>query len=589
MRPDTSEDIPALGDSQLNAINKLISIADAQSAAHAAGTDLVALIPRQRLPESPAAPPRAEPGPAPEPAPRRARGFPAWPALLLAPVLIGQACLSLRLVWSNTAYQDEALYLWAGKLEWAHWLHGAPIPPFPYYFSGAPVVYPPVAAAFNAIGGLAGARIFSLICMLGATILLWRATRHLFGPGAAWPAAALWALLGPTQRLGAFATFDAMALLLLALAAWSAITAASRRHVARWLIIATLAMLAANAAKYASAIFDPVILALPWVTGCPRPGGKTAMARSAAMVTYLSAGVITLILVAGGQYASGISATTLARAHGQQSPLDVLSLSWQWVGVAIAGGIGGVLLSIAGRNFRRHRTLLLALLAGTALLVPFQQARIHSTTSLDKHVAFGAWFAAIAAGYAVNRLISMLRGRPAMAVARTAVAVALVPVAVAGAVQATSFFSWPDASRFIRILRPLAARHPGAMLIETSSLAQYYLPSSIHWQQWSNTFSITTPAGRSIGFTEKGITDTGDIKTYQDYIKHNYFQVVALNYSTAGTTLDLDITRWLHHDPRYRVAASIPYGRSVYTIWVLRSRPAAPRTDRHPRPGRNAR
>ena len=56
-------------------------------------------------------------------------------------VLAVQAVLSVRLVWADTAFQDEATYLWAGHLEWAHWLHGTPIPPFPTYFSGAPVIY----------------------------------------------------------------------------------------------------------------------------------------------------------------------------------------------------------------------------------------------------------------------------------------------------------------------------------------------------------------------------------------------------------------------------------------------------------------
>ena len=60
-----------------------------------------------------------------------------WP---LFAVLAVQAGLSLRLVWSNTAYTDEALYIWAGHQEWAHWLHGVNIAPlsFPTYFSGAP-------------------------------------------------------------------------------------------------------------------------------------------------------------------------------------------------------------------------------------------------------------------------------------------------------------------------------------------------------------------------------------------------------------------------------------------------------------------
>ena len=45
------------------------------------------------------------------------------------------------------------------------------------------------------------------------------------------------------------------------------------------------------------------------------------------------------------------------------------------------------------------------------LLVPTEQARIHTYTSLSKHVDFGAWFAAIAAGYAADRAIRLVRGR----------------------------------------------------------------------------------------------------------------------------------------------------------------------------------
>jgi len=53
---------------------------------------------------------------------RRARRtrwqFPVfWP---LAPVLAVQSVLSLRLVRADTAFQDEALYLWAGHQQWAH-------------------------------------------------------------------------------------------------------------------------------------------------------------------------------------------------------------------------------------------------------------------------------------------------------------------------------------------------------------------------------------------------------------------------------------------------------------------------------------
>ena len=62
--------------------------------------------------------------------------------------------------------------------------------------------------------------------MLGVTSLLWATTVRLYGQRAALLAAALFATLAGTQFLGAFATFDAMALFLLALAAWLGVRSA---------------------------------------------------------------------------------------------------------------------------------------------------------------------------------------------------------------------------------------------------------------------------------------------------------------------------------------------------------------------------
>ena len=49
-------------------------------------------------------------------------------------VLAVQAALSLRLVWSNTAFQDEGLYLWSGQSGLPMPCRGTPIPAFATYF-----------------------------------------------------------------------------------------------------------------------------------------------------------------------------------------------------------------------------------------------------------------------------------------------------------------------------------------------------------------------------------------------------------------------------------------------------------------------
>jgi hypothetical protein len=496
---------------------------------------------------------------------RRLRVKPDSLALLL--VLAGQVYLGLPLIRSNTAFQDEALYLWAGRLQWAHWIHGAPVPPLAEYFSGAPVLYPPLAAAANALGGLAAARLLSMAFMLGATCLLWDITTLLYNRRAAFFACGAWVVLGPTQRLGAFATFDAMSLFLLALAAWCVVRAGARREVTRWLLAAATAALLANVAKYASAIFDPVIIALAGVTACPKPGGKAAAARWTAVLTYLATGAIALILIAGRPYALGISATTLARAGGQQNPVDVLGLSWQWIGVIIIAGACGAAMSLASSACPRQQALLLGLLVTAALLVPLQQARIHSTTSLDKHVDFGAWFAAVAAGYAIDRVLSCLQSRAARQLLACGFAIALVPIAAVGASQARGFFAWPNATAFIRVFTPLAEHTSGPMLVETSSVAEYYMPANVNWKRWSNTFSITTPNGQSAGYSLHGVTDVGNPSVYHHYIIDNYFGLVALNYSADGGLLDSLIVKWLNSDSRYRLVASVPYGSSHYDIW----------------------
>src|SRR6266581_2961190 len=75
-----------------------------------------------------------------------------------------QAAGSFALVWSNTAFTDEADYLRIGHLLIAHWLHGTSWPAGygDKVLSGAPAIYPPLGAVADSVGGLAGARILSL-------------------------------------------------------------------------------------------------------------------------------------------------------------------------------------------------------------------------------------------------------------------------------------------------------------------------------------------------------------------------------------------------------------------------------------------
>jgi uncharacterized membrane protein YjjB (DUF3815 family) len=91
---------------------------------------------------------------------------------------------------------------------------------------------------------------------------------------------------------------------------------------------------------------------------------------------------------------------------------------------AIAAATGSLLACLDPPS-RRLRGLLL--LASAGVLVPLEQARIHTLTSLNKHVDLGAWFAAVAAGYAADLVIRWTRFRSAQLTATTACICVLVP------------------------------------------------------------------------------------------------------------------------------------------------------------------
>ena len=487
------------------------------------------------------------------------------PGLPLVAVLAVQAGLSLRLVHFNTAFQDEALYLWAGHLEIAHMLHGTPVPAFPTFFSGAPVVYPPLGAMADSIGGLTGARVLSLCLMLGATSLLWATTSRLYGRRAAFFAAGLWSVLGPTLHLGAFATFDAMSLFFVALAAWCATAGRMREDATGWILATTGALVVANAAKYASAIFDPTVIGMAWLSACPRPGGKIAARRATLLVTCV-AGLLAILARIGGLYYSvGIRQTTLTRVVGTNTVGQVLAESAEWVGVVIVVALAGAVIGLVREDARTGK-LLLVLLAGTALLVPLEQARIHTTTALDKHVDFGAWFAMIAGGYAISVLIGFIRPRAVRAAACGICAVSLGLPAMLGLSQAKVLFNWPHTARFVAALAPLVDHGNGHLLVETPSIPEYYLAAGQQWLRWSSTWNIRLPSGKSVG--SQGVGRQGNPAVFNDFIVKHYFSVIALNFN-ATPDLDQHIAADIKTTPGYRIVARIPYGRiGHYVIWV---------------------
>jgi Dolichyl-phosphate-mannose-protein mannosyltransferase len=481
-----------------------------------------------------------------------------WP---LVAVLIVQAALSLRLVGADTAFEDEATYLWAGHLEWANWLHGAPIPPFAAYFSGAPVVYPPIGALADSVGGLTAARILSLAFMLGATALLWGAAVRLYGRLAAFFAAALFAVCGPTLHLGSFATYDAMAVFLIALAAWCVIRAGDSGDVTGRMVAAGAVLALANVTAYSSVLFDPIVILIALLRAFPKPGGKTAARRIAILLVVLITLLLVGVLIGGSSYLGGFDRTTLLRAPGAASWLTVLRDSLSWTGVITVLAVCGIVISLMTRQ-GRTRTWLLVVLTIAAILGPLEQARLHTAASLDKHVGLGAWFAAIAAGYAVDWFIAAApAGRNRTLTCGACVLALAFPISL-GASQSWAFStSWPNSAGFTAILSPLVDHSHGRLLVEDPTVAEYYLPAGSQWQRWSSTRNIVLPSGASTGGpTQKaGVVGPGDAGTFAMYIREGYFSLIALNFADT-TALDHSIAADIKHDHNYRKVEIVPFG-----------------------------
>jgi putative flippase GtrA len=486
-----------------------------------------------------------------------------WP---LFAVLAVQAALAMRLVWSNTAFIDEASYLYAGGQELNHWIHGTPVFEYQMYFSGSPAIYPPFGAIANAIGGLVAARILGLCFMLGSTTLLYLTAQRLAGRKAALLGSALFAALGTTQFLSGFATYDPMALFLLVLAAYLAIgwrnAHGTLAGAASLTVIAPTVLALANATKYATALWDPVVIGLvacaPVLDGRSWRDGCSQAARFAAVLgCVLGAG----LAVGKGKYIAGILYTTVDRSSSQvgmgQSPLEVLQAAWAWIGVVLVAAAVGMILLFASRHRSVGMLVVGALLMLATVAAPLNQARIGTTVSLQKHVVFGAWFGCILAGYGLDRL---LRYRVLVGAAALALVTALSAYYTH---QASAFYgSWrPENMAFIAGLRPLV--HPGSdrYLIEGyDDIPAYYIGPSVSSIQWkeAGSYSYTDPQTGSY---------KGD-QAFADAIRRRVFTLIILNYQEPQDyAIADDIARY----GGYRVAGHLPPStvgaNSTYTVW----------------------
>jgi hypothetical protein len=278
------------------------------------------------------------------------------------------------------------------------------------------------------------------------------------------------------------------------------------------------------------------VLCVTFLSSWPAAGRQAALRRATLLAATAAALLAVLLALGGPGYLTGIRLTTTGRVHGTDTASLVFADAWSWTAVVLIPAVAAVVVCVVRRRW--PQVPLLAVLALSALLAPADQARIDTTTSLDKHVDFGAWFAAIAAGYLLSSL-SRRRGVLAVSLA------ALIPVTSVGTAQARGMIDWPSASGLVKVVRPLTA-HGGHFLVETTDVLQYYLPDT-SWRQWSNT-ADDSPA------------------YYQQAIARHYFSLVILNFNQTPANDDA-ISLALSADGGYRLVAKVRSGTTVFYVW----------------------
>ncbi|HEX6932447.1 MAG TPA: glycosyltransferase family 39 protein [Streptosporangiaceae bacterium] len=486
----------------------------------------------------------------------RERIVAAWP---LWSLLVAQAVLTQRWIWRTAPFTDEALYLQAGHAEWAHWLHHAPLPDYASWFSGAPVLYPPLAAAADSAGGLAAARWLSLIIMLATATMVYLIGSRTFGRTAGVLAALVFAVCGLVVHYGAFATFGPPSLFLLVAATWAAVRI--RGGSVAWLPACAVLLAAANATKYATLAWDPVVVGIIILHGW-RGASWRAIGRGASVAVTTAVLDLGFVMFGGPTYARGVIVTTIFRSihwGAPSSAASVLARAFTMTGTLVLPAIAGVLISILTRR-PPAMTALLGLLVLAAVLAPIEQARIHEVSSLDKNMAYGLPFAAIGAGYALSAGSGWLAQRFALgAIAGVAaVIVVVLAVMVSGRYAKVQFRGQGIAAATTVVTAIRQNYRPGTLVLSdgASRVEQYYLPA-IPPFAWVRAYTHTAQQRTRLA----------------DQIRSCLVSVVVMRMSgrTYDQPYDPAIVRLLNRAGGYKLATVATYGAFRTAVWKLRS------------------
>ncbi len=478
-------------------------------------------------------------------------------------ILVFQALFSWALL-QNTAFQDEALYVYAGRQIWQAWLGGpALLESYSSYISGYPYVFPVIAGPLDMLGGLELVRFFCLLCMLTVTTCGYYVTKCLFNQRSAIFAAIFFVCQGPVLFLGRLATFDALCLCLLAVATVLAVKAGQTRH-PWWALSIGPFLVLAFFAKYGGLLFIPPILMILALCALLRGGWRRMLTRSALGVFSLgivAMPTVLLVIHFDPKMLNALVGSTLNRyAASSYSRLFLAEHVIAMAGLSYLAGLIGLLFA------RKKHLFISFLFFGSALLIPAYHIYKSEPVSLDKHLGYSMFYLMPVAGHTLSSL-SGVRSHLQRTFSNrrywlSGVAICLI-LCLIGIPQAQQMYSvWPSTTELTRVFNTQVRPASGRYLAEQLEVLRYNLRDDTYNWQWTGLdwFEYTDAQGHYY---------TGN-DAYVKAINDGYFNLIQLNYGYDIKTA-LVIAHAIEQSKQYKLIDVIPnqdfYGIGHFWVW----------------------
>jgi hypothetical protein len=347
-------------------------------------------------------------------------------------------------------------------------------------------------------------------------------------------AALLCALNGSVVFLGTLATFDALCVVGIAVAAMLAATRRSYSSAA----LAGLALTVAVAAKYAGVVFVPVVMSLALATTQPTRRGLSR----GLVIGLVPAGIIAGILALWGSgLKNGIEYTTTARqAIVWKSYPDLLGVVALDAGLLIVVALAGATLIV--RSWRSG--LIAAVLLAAAAVLPAGQIRIHENISLDKHLGYAALFLSVLGGRALANI--------SFHHLRLIAAAVLVWLLVLNGLWRSDafFFKWPNVGGVVAAIKQNPK--PGTYLAFEADAINYYTKTEpgMKWESANGLFHTGSPETAA-----KNIAEAVSTGRYEGYV----YRSEATGMPARDDMLQHELQRALETSTtvRYQLQASL--------------------------------